>query len=54
MKKYIYVLISLAALVSLAGCKKDNEFLQEDPRTIFTVDNAFSKSSQVDAQVART
>ncbi len=54
MKKYIYVLVSLAALVSLAGCKKDNEFLQEDPRTIFTVDNAFSKSSQVDAQVART
>ena len=52
--RIIYFALSLAAAVSFASACNDNLFLEEQPKTIFTVDNAFSKSSQVDAQLART
>ncbi|MBQ8069363.1 MAG: RagB/SusD family nutrient uptake outer membrane protein [Bacteroidales bacterium] len=51
--KILYMALGLGALLSAAGCD-DKAFLEEKPETIYTVDNAFSKSSQVDAQVART
>lgn len=53
-KNILNILIILCAVAPLFSCVKDQEFLEEDPKTIYTVDNAFSKSSQVDAQVART
>ena len=52
--KIIYIAMSFAAALSFATACNDNLYLEEQPKTIYTVDNAFSKSSQVDAQVART
>ena len=52
MKNYKYLLMSLVAASTLVGCN-DDEFLKEDPKTIYTVDNAFEKSSQVDATISR-
>ena len=52
--RIIYIAMSLAAALSFTTACNDNLFLEEQPKTIYTVDNAFSKSSQVDAQVART
>ena len=50
----IYIAMSLVAALSLATACNDQLFLEEQPKTIYTVDNAFAKSSQVDAQLART
>ncbi|MDH6343502.1 hypothetical protein M2480_001885 [Parabacteroides sp. PFB2-12] len=52
MKKNIYLLIGLFATALFTGCD-DNGFLEEKPKTIYTVDNAFAKSSQVDATIVR-
>ena len=52
--KIIYIAMSFAAVLGFATACNDNLYLEEQPKTIYTVDNAFSKSSQVDAQVART
>lgn len=53
MKKTIYAIMGLVAgLVAFSACT-DKEFLTEDPKTIFTMDNAFAKASQVDAQLGR-
>lgn len=50
--KFIYIALASFAALTAVSCN-DEEFLEEKPETIFTVDNAFSKSSQVDAQVSR-
>lgn len=52
MKKYTYLLMGLLAVTSFIGCD-DSGFLEESPKTIYTVDNAFVKSSQVDATIVR-
>ena len=53
MKKFKYSLImGLFAAVSFTSCD-DEGFLKEDPKNIYTVENAFDKSSQVDATVVR-
>lgn len=44
MKKLIYT--SLLALLTFAGCKKDDEFLKETPGDFLTVDNAFLNYAQ--------
>lgn len=49
MKKIKYFsIILLLLLVSVTGCEKDDIFLEEDPVTFYTIDNAFSTSAQVD------
>ena len=54
MKKIFYIALGAVASVSFfTACEKESEFLKEKPKTIFTTENAFEKSSQVDAQVAR-
>lgn len=50
----IYLAMSLAAALGFATACNDQLYLEEQPKTIYTVDNAFAKSSQVDAQLART
>ena len=52
MKLYNYLLTGILAATFFASCN-DNQFLEENPKTIYTVDNAFEKSSQVDATVSR-
>ena len=47
MKKFIFILTGLCALVSLTGCN-DEEFLKENPKYFYTPDNVFSTASQVD------
>lgn len=46
MKKKILGSLIIILLISISGCK-DNEFLQEKPTTFYTIDNAFTTSSQV-------
>lgn len=53
MKKIIIISLTLTASLAFTACVKDSEFLTEKPKTVFTTENAFEKSSQVDAQVAR-
>ena len=54
MKKAIYSLVGLVAgLVAFSACTSDEDFLTEKPKTIFTMENAFAKASQVDAQIGR-
>lgn len=51
MKKSIFKYTSAWALllvISATGCESDMDFLTEKPATFYTVDNAFSTSSQVD------
>ncbi|WP_372754447.1 RagB/SusD family nutrient uptake outer membrane protein [Labilibaculum sp.] len=49
MKKNKYIIIGLFALfLGLFGCESDEEFLEEEATTFYTVDNAFSTSDQVD------
>ena len=46
--KYIAGIWILLLLISMVSCKSDDQFLKEDPKTFYTVDNAFSSSGQVD------
>ena len=52
MKLYNILLAGLVATSVLSSCK-DDDFLREEPKTIYTVETAFEKSSQVDAAIAR-
>lgn len=53
MKKTIYAIMGLiAGLAAFSACT-DKEFLTEKPKTLFTMENAFEKASQVDAQLGR-
>ncbi len=47
--KYIYVTLS-CILFFFTSCN-NNEFLEEEPKTLYTLTNAFEKSSQVEAQL---
>lgn len=52
MKRYTYYIAGMFAAATLfSAC--DNDFLEEKPKTLFTVENAFEKSSQVDATIVR-
>jgi hypothetical protein len=46
--KYITGIWFLVILVSMLSCESDEDFLKEDPKTFYTVDNAFSTSAQID------
>ncbi|HEX6427131.1 MAG TPA: RagB/SusD family nutrient uptake outer membrane protein, partial [Niastella sp.] len=45
--KKIFVIIYIAALLNTAGCKKDSEFLNVQPTSILTNEQAFSDPAQV-------
>ena len=47
--KYLFFTINLLFFI-LTACN-DNEFLTEKPKSIYTIENAFEKSSQVEAQL---
>ncbi|MBQ6578573.1 MAG: RagB/SusD family nutrient uptake outer membrane protein [Bacteroidales bacterium] len=54
MKKALYLVIGLAAALSaISSCVSDKEFLTEEPKTIYTIENAFEKASQIDAALIR-
>jgi tetratricopeptide (TPR) repeat protein len=46
---YLFTAICIT-LASLSACN-DNQFLEEKPKSIYTIENAFNKSSQVEAQL---
>lgn len=52
MKRYNYILIGLLAANLFSACD-DGDFLTEKPKNIYTIENAFEKSSQVDATLVR-
>ena len=52
MKKLRYIVPGLV-LAALTSCSKDSEFLTEKPKTIYTFENAFTKSTQVDAALVK-
>ncbi len=41
-------ILALIFLLGIMSCLNDDDFLKEDPSTFYTVENAFSTSSQVD------
>jgi tetratricopeptide (TPR) repeat protein len=47
--KYLFTVTSIVFFV-LTGCN-DDKFLEEKPKSIYTIENAFDKSSQVEAQL---
>ena len=49
--KYIASIWLLLLLVSMVSCKSDDKFLTENPETFYTVDNAFTTSSQIDQEL---
>jgi len=54
MKKIIYIALGIVASISVfTACQKDSEFLTENPKTIYTKENAFEKSTQIDAALVR-
>ena len=48
MKNYIYKIFFLLTILGLSSCESDKDFLTENPETFYTLDNAFTSSSQVD------
>lgn len=52
MRKLKYLILGIVTLVIVEGCD-DEGFLTEKPKTIYTIESAFEKSSQVDAQIVR-
>lgn len=54
MKKILYTILGLAAVsAAFTACSKDSEFLTEQPKTIYTAENAFTKNTQVDAALVK-
>lgn len=51
MRTTSYIILGLGLTLATLSCTKDDEFLKEDPKTIYTVDNAFEKPEQVDAAI---
>lgn len=53
MKKILYfAVLGLAAAAALSACTRDDDFLTEKPKTIYTIETAFDKSTQIDAVIA--
>ena len=52
MKKILYI-VPVLALAAITSCTKDNDFLTEQPKTIYTFENAFTKNTQVDAALVK-
>ena len=51
MKTNTYLTMALAALsLGLAGCN-DDDFLSENPKTVYTLENSFNTAAQVEASV---
>lgn len=51
--RYYYLLLAAAiGSMSLTSCN-DDEYLEEHPKSSYTIENAFTKSSQVQAQVTK-
>ena len=53
MKKFIYLVTGLIVAMSLFSACNDTLFLTEEPKTIFTKENAFEKPAQIDAALVR-
>ena len=54
MKKYITIALALVmAIPVFNSCQKDADFLTEEPKTIYTKENAFEKATQADATLMR-
>lgn len=50
-RTFIYSVVAIISMVSLVSCN-DDDFLEEKPKTIYTIETAFEKESQVDAAIA--
>jgi tetratricopeptide (TPR) repeat protein len=48
--KFISILLIGLAFLYVSGCE-DDQFLEEKPKSLYTLNNAFEKSSQVEAQL---
>ncbi len=48
--RYISIFI-IAVFLSITSCEKDDKFLEENPKSLYALANAFEKSSQVKAQL---
>ncbi len=46
-----FLIFPLVLLMGTLGCEKDEDFIREVPNTFYTLENAFSTASQVDAAV---
>ncbi len=46
--KILYFILIAILLINITGCENDDKFLEEKPSTFYTVDNAFSSSTQID------
>ena len=53
MKKIYLILSIITSIAAVSSCLSDEEFLTEKPKTIYTAENAFEKTTQVDAQIGR-
>ncbi len=53
MKKTIYLVMGLIAALPVFNACNDQLFLTEEPKTVYTKENAFEKASQVDAALVR-
>ncbi len=54
MKKIVYFTLGLASCLSLlVACSKDEDFLKETPKTIYTFETAFQKPTQLDAALVK-
>ena len=51
MKKILTLFLAIPALF-VVSCQSDDAFLKENPKAIYTIDNAFGSSSQVVATLA--
>ncbi len=53
MKKiFVYIGVAFLFPAVLVSCKKDNDFLKEEPKAQFSIDNAYQTSAQVLSTVA--
>lgn len=46
--KILYFILIATLLINITGCENDDKFLEEQPSTFYTVNNAFSSSAQID------
>lgn len=54
MKKILYITLGLASVLAVAAsCTKDDDFLKEQPRTLYTFETAFQKPTQLDASLVK-